>query len=49
MTTTANKRKGSLRLVLAVAAALGCSSATLSGALSVLALQQPVGSQAKTA
>ena len=49
MTTTANRKKGRIRLALAVAAALGCSSATLSGVLGTLALQQPVGSQASIA
>ena len=49
MNDTAKAKKGRLRLALAVAAALGCSSATLSGALGTLALQQPVGSQASIA
>ena len=40
-TTTINRKKGRLRLVLLAAAALGCSSATLSGALVALAVQQP--------
>jgi hypothetical protein len=41
--TTTTKKKGSLRLVLAIAVALGCSSATLSGALAAFAIQQPAG------
>ena len=45
MTTTAKEKKGRIQLALAVAAALGCSSATFSGVLGTLALQQPVGSQ----
>jgi hypothetical protein len=48
-TTTMNRKKGRLRLVLLVAAAMGTSSATLSGALASLAVQQPSGSQAITA
>ncbi len=38
---TINRKKGRLRLVLLAAAALGCSSATISGALGTLAVQQP--------
>ena len=38
--TTNGTKKSRLRLVLIAAAALGSSSATLSGALSALALQQ---------
>ena len=45
-TTTMNRKKGRLRLVLLVAAAMGTSSATLSGALASLAVQQPSGGQA---
>ena len=45
-TTTINRKKGRLRLALLVAAAIGTSSATLSGALATLAAQQPSGSQA---
>jgi hypothetical protein len=40
-TTTLNRKKGRIRLVLLAAAALGCSSATLSGVLGTLAVQQP--------
>ena len=40
-TTTLNRKKGRIRLVLLAAAALGCSSATLGGALGTLAVQQP--------
>jgi hypothetical protein len=40
-TMTINRKKGRLRLVLLAAAALGCSSATLSGGLVALAVQQP--------
>lgn len=47
MTTTVHK-KGRLRLVLIAAAALGCSSATLSGALAALALQQPAAAATDT-
>lgn len=42
-TTTTARKKGNLRLVLAVAVALGCSSATLSGVLATLAVQSPAG------
>lgn len=45
MTTTVRK-KSRLRLVLLAAAALGSSSATLSGVLGTLAIQQQAGSQA---
>jgi hypothetical protein len=41
MTATTN-RKSRLQLVLLAAAALGSSSAVLSGAMTVLAMQQPV-------
>jgi hypothetical protein len=44
MTTTVNRQKGRLRLVLLIAAAMGTSSATLSGALATLTIQQ-TGSQ----
>ena len=40
--TTTSRKKSRLRLGLFGAAALGCSSATLSGTLVVLAMQQPV-------
>ena len=39
--TTINNRKSRLQLLLLAAAALGSSSAVLSGAVTVLALQQP--------
>jgi hypothetical protein len=39
--TAINARKGRLQLVLLAAAALGSSSAVLSGAVTVLAMQQP--------
>jgi hypothetical protein len=45
-TTTVNRRKGRLRLVLLIAAAVGTSSATLSGALATLTLQPAISSQA---
>ena len=45
-TTTLNRKKSRLRAVLLVAAALGTSSATLSGALATLATQHASGSQA---
>ena len=48
-TTTMSRKKGRLRLVLLAAAALGCSSATLSGVLGSLAIQQPISAQAATA
>jgi hypothetical protein len=44
MTNTSNMKKGRLRLLLIAAAALGSSSATLSGAVSALALQNPPAS-----
>ena len=44
-TTTMSRKKGRLRLVLLAAAALGCSSATLSGVLGTLAFQQTEGTQ----
>ena len=40
--TTINNRKSRLQLLLLAAAALGSSSAVLSGAMTVLAMQQPV-------
>ena len=43
-TTTVNRQKSRLRLVLLIAAAMGTSSATLSGALATLTIQQ-TGSQ----
>ena len=48
MTMTTNKRSR-LRLVLVLAAALGSSSATLSGVLATFATQNPTGSQAEVA
>lgn len=39
--TITNARKSRLQLVLLAAAALGSSSAVLSGAMTVLAMQQP--------
>lgn len=48
-TTTMNRKKSRLRLVLLVAAALGTSSATLSGALASLAAQHSTGGQANIA
>jgi hypothetical protein len=44
--TTNTRKKSRLRLVLIAAAALGSSSATLSGVLGTLAIQQQSGSQA---
>ncbi len=41
MTTTATRKKAGLRLVLALAVAIGCSSATLSGVLATFAIQTP--------
>ncbi|MFL6846118.1 MAG: hypothetical protein ACJ8ER_14695 [Allosphingosinicella sp.] len=41
--TTTNSRKGRLQLVLLAAAALGSSSAVLSGAVTALAVQQQPG------
>ena len=46
--TTMNRKKSRLRLALLVAAALGTSSATLSGALAALAVEAS-GSQAISA
>ncbi len=40
--TTTTRRMDRLRLLLIAAAALGTSSATLSGALTALTLQQPL-------
>jgi cytochrome P450 len=48
-TTTLKREKSRLRTILLVAAALGTSSATLSGALATLALQEASGSQAQDA
>ena len=48
-TTKLNRRKSRLRAILLVAAALGTSSATLSGALATLAIQPLSGSQAPIA
>jgi hypothetical protein len=48
-TTTLNRKKSRLRVILLVAAAIGTSSATLSGALATLALQETSGSQATPA
>lgn len=48
-TTTMNRKKSRLRLVLLIAAALGTSSATLSGALASLTIQHNSGSQAVSA
>ena len=44
-----NRRKNRLRMLLIAAAALGASSATMSGALGALAIQQTVGAQAEIA
>ncbi|MGZ8282934.1 MAG: hypothetical protein ACXWUN_08295 [Allosphingosinicella sp.] len=44
-----NKKKNRLRLILIAAAALGSSSATMSGVLGTLAFQQPNSSQAQLA
>ena len=41
--TTTTRKKSRLQLVLLVAAALGCSSATMSGVLATLAVQQNGG------
>ena len=49
MTTTTNRKKNRLRLALIAAAALGTSSATMSGVLGALAIQQPIGAQAEIA
>jgi len=48
MTTTAQK-KSRLRLALILAAALGSSSATLSGVLAAIAIQHPGASEAGAA
>ena len=42
---TFQKKKSRLRKVLVLAAALGCSSASLSGALATFAIQQPQTAQ----
>jgi regulator of RNase E activity RraA len=42
---TFQKKKSRLKMVLVVAAALGCSSASLGGALATLAIQQPASAQ----
>ena len=47
--TTNSKKRSRLQLVLVLAAALGSSSATLSGALATLATQHSTGSQAEVA
>ena len=44
--TTMNRKKSRLRLVLLIAAAMGTSSATLSGALATLAIQETSASRA---
>lgn len=44
-----NKKKNRLRMILIAAAALGASSATMSGALGSLAIQHSIGSQAEVA
>lgn len=46
MTTSTRQKKSRLRKVLILAAAIGCSSASLSGALGVFALQQPAHAMA---
>jgi hypothetical protein len=46
---TITRKRSRLRLVLVLAAALGSSSATLSGALATLATQHSSGSQAEVA
>ena len=48
-TTTINRKKSRLRLVLAIAAALGTSSATLSGVLATFATQHSASAQATVA
>jgi hypothetical protein len=45
-TTTIERKKGRLRLILIGALALGSSSATLGGALTVLMAQQPAATSA---
>jgi hypothetical protein len=47
--STTNKKKNRLRFLLIAAAALGASSATMSGALGALAIQQTVAGQAEVA
>ncbi len=42
---TFQKKKNRIKTVLVVAAALGCSSASLSGALATFAIQQPQPAQ----
>jgi len=50
MTVTAmNRKKSRLRLVLIAAAALGCSSAALSGAVGTIAMQQASAGSAQFA
>lgn len=43
--STTNRKKNRLRMILIAAAALGASSATMSGGLGALAIQQSIGSQ----
>ena len=47
--STNNRKKNRLRMILVAAAALGASSATMSGALGALAIQHSIGSQAEVA
>ena len=47
--STNNRKKNRLRMILVAAAALGASSATMSGALGALAIQHSIGSQAEIA
>jgi hypothetical protein len=47
--STTKKKKSRLRMILVAAAALGASSATMSGALGALAIQHSIGSQAEIA
>ena len=47
--TTTTRKMGRLQLLLIVAAALGTSSATLSGALTALTLQNPLPAAASFA
>ena len=50
MTVTAmNRKKSRLRIILIVAAALGCSSAALSGVVGTVALQQASASSTQSA
>ena len=49
MTTTMNRKKNRLRLVLLAAAALGTSSATMSGVLAAFAIQHSISGQADIA